>query len=318
MKLKKSLIILGALVGSLSLTGCNALLDQIISALSITETGQTTYENKSVTIDPEAGDYYNTTDLSLEGAKLQLALHKLCLDRHTTYVRYSQFTSYTKASTNPRSIDQDPSNGSNNVLFYTGKSVSKSLSYTREHVWPCANSSNMWVHTSGSDNYVDSSTYIGGGSDLFHVRPCDSTVNSARGNAKYCDFTDDQMKEAVTCSQSGGKYTMYLLGVDSNGEFANKCQPANEYKGDIVRILMYVWIHYGKFGSYNNQYCGSLDISNVMDYKGDALYQKMVEWNALDPVSPEEKLRNNTIQAIQGNRNPFVDCPELIGKCFSL
>ena len=44
----------------------------------------------------------------------------------------------------------------------------------------------------------------------------------------------------------------------------------------------------------------------------------MVKWNNLDPVSETEKLRNQTVQAIQGNRNPFVDYPHLMAKCFNL
>ncbi len=35
-------------------------------------------------------------------------------------------------------------------------------------------------------------------------------------------------------------------------------------------------------------------------------------WNKLDAPSNVEKLRNETVQKIQGNRNPFVDHPELV------
>ena len=36
-----------------------------------------------------------------------------------------------------------------------------------------------------------------------------------------------------------------------------------------------------------------------------------LEWNEEDPVSPFEKTRNNVLQDIQGNRNPFIDNPYL-------
>jgi len=36
----------------------------------------------------------------------------------------------------------------------------------------------------------------------------------------------------------------------------------------------------------------------------------LLEWNALDPVSPKETARNNAVYLIQGNRNPYIDNPE--------
>lgn len=35
-------------------------------------------------------------------------------------------------------------------------------------------------------------------------------------------------------------------------------------------------------------------------------------WAKADPVSQKEIDRNNAVQAYQGNRNPFIDYPELI------
>ena len=44
----------------------------------------------------------------------------------------------------------------------------------------------------------------------------------------------------------------------------------------------------------------------------------MLKWNELDPVDDTERLRNDTIEQIQGNRNPFVDHPEYRARCFDL
>ena len=41
------------------------------------------------------------------------------------------------------------------------------------------------------------------------------------------------------------------------------------------------------------------------------------EWNNLDKPSEVEKLRNTTVQKVQGNRNPFVDYPDLVEKMFA-
>ena len=35
--------------------------------------------------------------------------------------------------------------------------------------------------------------------------------------------------------------------------------------------------------------------------------QILLEWNKLDPVSELEIVRNDKVEKIQGNRNPFID-----------
>jgi deoxyribonuclease-1 len=44
------------------------------------------------------------------------------------------------------------------------------------------------------------------------------------------------------------------------------------------------------------------------DRKSLALFKV---WNKIDPPSKQEKMRNNTIEKLQGNRNPFIDKPTL-------
>ena len=38
----------------------------------------------------------------------------------------------------------------------------------------------------------------------------------------------------------------------------------------------------------------------------------LVDWHRLDPVSEKEKTRAVEVNKIQGNRNPFIDYPELV------
>ena len=83
---------------------------------------------------------------------------------------------------------------------------------------------------------------------------------------------------------------------------------------------MYVYIHYSKIGNYNWEiYCGSLSLTDIMGYATpEEAREVLVKWNELDLPSETELLRNETVQAIQGNRNPFVDYPHLMRKCFGL
>ena len=38
----------------------------------------------------------------------------------------------------------------------------------------------------------------------------------------------------------------------------------------------------------------------------------LLQWSRQDPVSEKERTRNEKVYAIQGNRNPFIDYPELV------
>ena len=293
------------------------------------ESGSSYVSGSSQSHDPEAfNGYYKGYEIDNVGSStLQFNLHKLCLDKHTKVVKYQQYKTYNSTTTKPRPVDCDPNDNSKIVLFYTGKSVAPSDgSWNREHVWPCANSGQLWVHSNytSKEYYVDDSNYWGGGSDLYNVRPATAKVNTARGNSKYIEFNEgDKYYE----STDGGPYAL-KVNSDPNQGFATKCEPADQVKGDIVRSLMYTYIHYNKFGSYNwyydepaNTKCvmGSLQLNNVFGYDNmDKIYEVISKWNKLDPVDDLERLRNDTIQAIQGNRNPFVDYPDLIDACFGL
>lgn len=42
----------------------------------------------------------------------------------------------------------------------------------------------------------------------------------------------------------------------------------------------------------------------------------LVNWHNLDPVDNFEIIRNEVIYSYQGNRNPFIDYPNLVEKAF--
>ena len=269
-------------------------------------------------------DYYNLDNYDLNGktgGQLQYELHRLMLDTHHDLVLYSQVNSYLQPAGNRQySTDQINAQTAMNELFYTGKQMPLSTKIgTREHVWPCAKSGGMWVHNNWTDikYYVDGPTYAGGGSDLYHIRPCDSTVNTMRGDSRFKEFTDaEKASGKLYAANDGGPYTL----ITDNTEYSNYSEPADEFKGDIARILVYVYIHYAKMGEYNwDGLCGNLSLQNVMGYDNlQDVYKVLVKWNEMDQPSEAEKLRNETVQGVQGNRNPFVDYPHLMRKCFNV
>lgn len=83
------------------------------------------------------------------------------------------------------------------------------------------------------------------------------------------------------------------------GEGASYYCPPDEVKGDIARIIFYMLTRYSETDT-------AYPVTNVaqsMDI--------LLKWNRLDPVDKYETVRNNEAYAIQGNRNPFIDCPAL-------
>lgn len=153
--------------------------------------------------------------------------------------------------------------------------------WNREHVWP---------KSLGGFNTT------GAGADLHHIRPTDKSVNGKRGNEKYGVPTNgNPVTGTVTVENAVGGY--------SNNQFF---EPLDNVKGDVARICLYVYVRYG--GELSK--CSS--ITNVFQS-----VDVLLEWCALDPVDTWEMGRNEVVYAIQGNRNVFIDYPELAWSLFS-
>ncbi len=118
--------------------------------------------------------------------------------------------------------------------------------------------------------------------DLHHLFSCEPACNSRRGNNPYDDFPD-YVPENLTLGIKQG------CGKTDEGKF----EP--EYgKGMVARATFYFLTRYQ--GVLNN------DLVNI---------QVLLKWHKLFPVSLYEKHRNLAIFELQGNRNPFIDFPEI-------
>lgn len=137
-----------------------------------------------------------------------------------------------------------------------------------EHAWPQSKLSNSTAK-----------------SDIHHLFPSDSRVNSARGNLPF------------------GMVTGPDIDIYGSGDYISKrgespagrtvFEPPDVSKGDIARALFYLAVRY------------KLTISDTEE-------AFLRDWHFQDVVSDEEMTRNDEISALQRNRNPFVDCPELV------
>ena len=164
------------------------------------------------------------------------------------------------------------------LLIYTSYSATMNEwnGWNREHVWPKSLGG-------GTDNDRT------GGADLHHIRPSDQVVNSTRNNFRYGYAVNGSAKYGSNPASG------YLGGYLGGGYF----EPLDEVKGDVARICLYVHVRWGSAW-------GASNITSVFQS-----IDVLLEWCALDPVDTWEMGRNEVIQDIQGNRNVFIDYPEL-------
>jgi endonuclease I len=122
-------------------------------------------------------------------------------------------------------------------------------------------------------------------SDLHHLFPSDTEMNSVRGNHKFGDVAVPD--KALKCST-------VKIGTAAGGS-EQIFEPPVAHKGNVARALFYFSIRYHL----------------AIDPREEAFLKA---WNRLDPVDQAERDRNDAIQKVQGNRNPFIDYPELVSE----
>jgi endonuclease I len=144
--------------------------------------------------------------------------------------------------------------------------------------------------------------------DLMMIIPADAYVNQRRSNHPYgvCANGITYTNEDLGVSMKG------KLGTSTyNGYTSTVFEPDDEYKGDFARIYFYMVTCYKSVvGTWPGS--GQLDYtSNQYKAFSNWSMQMLMEWHRADPVSQKEISRNEAVYVEQGNRNPFVDCPEL-------
>lgn len=148
--------------------------------------------------------YYG--DISnLYGEDLLKSIKDTITKTHTTLVNYAY------AKTAYKQTDADPLKPGNIITFYSNTSIDgtweNGITWNREHVWPKSLSGGIYNTLDDSDKNA--------GTDLHHIRPSLTSINSSRGNKTYGTVTNEQ--------------TFY---------------PGDEFIGDTARILFYLTVRY--------------------------------------------------------------------------
>ena len=148
-------------------------------------------------------------------------------------------------------------------------------------------------------------------SDLFHLYPTDGRVNGQRSNDPFGEcangtrlsYTNEMGITLYTAKGKSGASTYA-------GYTGTVWEPDDEYKGDFARTYFYMAAAYNS--QINTWATGNTNLGGTTYPVFNSWSETMLmEWHRLDPVSDKEIARNEAVYSLQGNRNPFIDHPEM-------
>lgn len=168
--------------------------------------------------------------------------------------------------------------------IYTEPFDFTTVGFSREHTY-C----HSWMPTNPAQSLPEYNDY-------HHLFPTNqNNANGVRSNYP--------LGKVVTVSSS---YLGAKFGLDANGKMVY--EPRDEHKGDAARAMMYEAICYN--GVSGNNWKFPSMISSSIPYGQDQYILK--QWALSDLPSSWEISRNDFIDSLQNNRNPFIDNPEYI------
>lgn len=191
--------------------------------------------------------------------------------------------------TDPYNFNYNTSSGAN--AGQCGNYAVEGDCYNREHLIP--------------QSYFGSTGIMR--NDINHIYPTDGKVNGY-----HSDYAFGVVGTASITTQNGSKLGSALNLGYSAGFVGTVFEPIDEFKGDIARVYLYFATRYqSQMPSFYTTNTTS-DCRVMFDGSANQVFSPtflniLLTWNAQDPVSTKEIIRNNACFAHQGNRNPFID-----------
>lgn len=178
------------------------------------------------------------------------------------------------------------------------------------------NREHLWAKSYGVDaDVVCNLAYT----DLHHLRPSESSMNESRGN-DYFDWCRRRDCSPKPLRDGSGR---------ANRTWGDIWEVWDGRRGDVARALLYMDVRY-EGGRYGTGRCVEPDLVLTDDvslivsrpYPSEVAYMgrlsTLVEWHLEDPPDELERRRNDVVDRAQGNRNPFIDQPELACAVFTV
>ena len=145
-------------------------------------------------------------------------------------------------------------------------------------------------------------------SDMHHLFPTKSNVNSSRGNDPFNNIPDGS-----TDKWYRDDYYIEYIPTEFINEYAEKYNPSDqteerfepreEQKGNTARAMLYFYTIYS-------------DIQDVDLNFWEEQEEIILDWHYYDLPDEIEVNRTNLIASYQGNQNPYVVDPSLAGRVF--
>lgn len=175
---------------------------------------------------------------------------------------------------------QNGGNPSTISSFYSGVAIGPD--WDNGSTW---NREHVWPNSKsngGSDSNTRRET------DIMMLRPTATNENGSRSNTAY-----------------GESSSYYNPNSESGGDF--------DLRGDVARVVLYVYVRWGGDATYHDGATDYMWGENGVIESKDVL----LKWMEEDPVDTWELGRNDSVEAITGTRNVFVDYPELAFDLFN-
>lgn len=177
------------------------------------------------------------------------------------------------------------------LLIRPGQSGTQAFSANkmqREHAVP-----KSWWKKNGDVEYTPAY------SDMWNLYPSEPAANQAKLNYPFGETRTTIFNNGVT------KVGAPKAGF--GGGSSNVFEPGDEYKGDFARAIFYMATVYDDLTWVYNYMFVNNSYPSLTNWTIDML----LDWSRRDPVSQKEIDRNNIVEQYQGNRNPFIDFPNL-------
>ncbi|MCJ8344602.1 endonuclease [bacterium] len=125
-------------------------------------------------------------------------------------------------------------------------------------------------------------------SDLHHLYPSFSIPNNRRSSLPFGNVSKSKYSTRAGSKMGQGKF-----------------EPRKAVKGDIARAMLYFITRYYDRNIYRNTNENRFFTSRIAMF---------IKWHNEDLPDAREIRRNNLIQKYQGNRNPYIDAPQLVNR----
>lgn len=166
--------------------------------------------------------------------------------------------------------DEAQDSSSSILSIYTRHNIPKN-NHCGNYAWDKWNREHIYTQT----KFPNSKT------DNHNIFACEGQINGYRGDKEFAELKDKGGTQVVVFGHTTNCYQTSSL-----------FEPCDEAKGEVARACLYCSIYYG------------YDLNDIFDSIDTCL-----KWNAMYTVTPREIYRNNIVQGLQGNRNPFTDHP---------